>query len=170
MRAALEGYRFVLPQIEYRQKMILNVGEKTLELLYLKNAHSEADTAVWLPKERVLFSASVVVNNQFNIIRPWNTIPDIFATTTMFKALKPEFVVPGHGNPGTIKIYEDMERYYTLLIDRVGQMVKEGKSLDEIKKAVRMPEYDHWTAHDRIPGNIAAAYDVVVSKLVFKGD
>jgi cyclase len=170
MRTALEGYRFVLPQIEYRQKMTLNVGERTFELLYLKNAHSEADTAIWLPKERVLFSASVVVVNQFNILRPWVTIPDILAATKMFKGLNPEFVIPGHGTPGTIKIFEDMERYYALLVDRVGQMVKDGKSLDQIKKEVRMPEYDRWTAPDRIPANIEAAYDVIVSKALFKGD
>src|SRR5436309_4025301 len=58
MRAALEGYRFVAPQIEYRQKTTLNMGERTFELMYLKGVHSEADTAIWLPKERVLFSAS----------------------------------------------------------------------------------------------------------------
>jgi len=46
MRAALEGYRFVPPQIEYKQKMTLNVGERTFELMYLKGVHSEADTAV----------------------------------------------------------------------------------------------------------------------------
>src|SRR5207244_2087994 len=36
MRAALEGYRFVAPQIEYRQKTTLNMGERTFELMYLK--------------------------------------------------------------------------------------------------------------------------------------
>src|SRR5262245_39360074 len=35
MHAALEGYRFVPPQIEYKQKMTLNVGERTFELMYL---------------------------------------------------------------------------------------------------------------------------------------
>ena len=170
MRTALEGYRFIFPQIEYRQKMTLNVGERTFELLYLKSAHSEADTAIWLPKERVLFSASVVVANQFNVLRPWVTIPDILAATTMFKRLNPEFVIPGHGTPGTAKIFEDMEQYYALLVDRVGQMVKDGKSLDQIKKELRMPEYDHWMTKDRIPPNIEAAYDVVVSRAVFKGN
>src|SRR5262245_5715745 len=29
MRAAFEGYRFITPHIEYRQKMTLNVGERT---------------------------------------------------------------------------------------------------------------------------------------------
>ena len=114
MRAALEGYRFVLPQVEYRDRMTLNVGERTFELMYLKNVHSEADTAVWLPKERVLFSASGIVVDQINIFRPFVTIPDILAASKMLKALNPQFVVPGHGQPGTVKIFEDSEKYYAL--------------------------------------------------------
>ena len=118
------------------------MGERTFELLYLgSGAHSEADTAVWLPKERVLFSASVVVNGQFNVIRPWLTIPDILAATKMFKGLNPEFVIPGHGAPGTVKIFDDMERYYAVLVDRVDKMVKEGKSLEQIQQELKMPEY-----------------------------
>ena len=161
MRAALEGYRFIPPHIEYRQKMTLNVGERTFELMYLKGVHSEADTAVWLPKERVLFSASGIVVNQINILRPFVTIPDILAAAKMMKGLNPEFVIPGHGIPGTVKIFEDTEQYYALLLERVGKMVKEGKSLDQIKKEVRMPEYDHWATKERFPTNVEAAYRAV---------
>src|SRR5687768_1617002 len=164
MRKAVEGYRFVPPQIEYRQKMILNLGERTFELLYLKGVHSEADTAVWLPRERVLFSASAIVVDQFNILRPFVTIPDILAASKMMKALNPEVVVPGHGTPGTVKIFDDSEKYYALLVERVGKMVKEGKSLDEIKKELKMPEYDHWATKERFPTNVEAAYKVVTRK------
>jgi len=161
IRAALEGYRFVPPHIEYRQKMTLNVGERTFELLYLKGVHSESDTAVWLPKERVLFSASGIVVNQINILRPFVTIPDILAATKLMKGLNPEHVIPGHGIPGTVKIFEDTEKYYALLLDRVGAMVKAGKSLDEIKKEVKMPEYDHWATKERFPTNVEAAFKAV---------
>ena len=58
MAEAVKGYKMVVPQIEYRNRMTINLGERTFELLYLKNVHSEADTAIWLPKERVLFAAS----------------------------------------------------------------------------------------------------------------
>jgi cyclase len=160
-RAAFEGFRFVPPHIEYRNKMTLNVGERTSELFYLKGVHSEADTAVWLPKERVLFSASGIVVDQFNILRPFVTIPDILAAAKMMKGLNPEVVIPGHGTPGTVKIFEDTEQYFALLLERVGKMVKEGKSLDQIKKEVRMPEYDHWATKERFPTNVEAAYKVV---------
>lgn len=161
MRTALEGYRFVVPQVEYRGKMTLNVGERTFELLYQKGVHSEADSAVWMPKERVLFSASGIVVDQINILRPFVTIPDILAAAKMMKALNPEHVIPGHGQPGTVKIFEDTEKYYALLLERVGKLVKEGKSLDEIKKEVKMPEYSHWASQERFPTNVEAAYKAV---------
>jgi len=164
MGAAFQGYRMVLPHVEYRDRMTLSVGERTFELYYMKNVHSEADTAVWLPKERVLFSASAVVVEQFNVFRPNVNIPDILAAAKMMKALNPEFVIPGHGIPGTTKIFDDSERYYALLLERVGKLAREGKSLDEIQKTVKMPEYDGWASKDRFPGNIEAAYRAVHAK------
>jgi cyclase len=161
MRKALDGYRFVPPQVEYRGKMTLNLGERIFELLYLNRVHSEADTAIWLPRERVLFSASGIVVDQFNILRPFVTIPDILAASKMMKSLNPEIVVPGHGTPGTVKIFDDTEKYYALLVERVGKMVGEGKSLDEIKREVKMPEYDHWATKERFPSNVEAVYKVV---------
>jgi cyclase len=164
MKAALEGYRFITPHIEYRDKMTINLGGRVLELMYLKGVHSESDSAVWLPKERVLFSASAFVVNQVNILRPIVTIPDILAAGKMMKALNPEHVVPGHGTPGTVKIFEDGERYYALLMDRVGKLMKEGKSLDDIKKEVKMPEYASWGSQDRFPTNVDAAYRALGGK------
>jgi cyclase len=158
MKAALEGYRFIAPHIEYHDKMSINLGGRAIELMYLKGVHSEADSAVWLPKERVLFSASAYVVNQINILRPIVTIPDILAAGKMMKALNPEHVVPGHGTPGTVKIFEDGEQYYALLTERVGKLMKEGKSLDDIKKEVKMPEYASWGSQDRFPTNVDAAY------------
>src|SRR5947207_12151792 len=164
MKSALEGYKFIPPHVEYNQSMTLNVGERSFELKYMKGVHSEADTAVWLPKERVIFSASAFVANQINILRPFVTIPDILAAGKMMKSLNPEHVVPGHGTPGTVRIFEDGEKYYALLLDRVGAMVKAGKSLDDIKKEVKMPEYASWANQDRFPTNVDAAYRMVTAK------
>ena len=50
MGAAAKGYRLIAPHVEYRNQMTLNLGERTFQLYYLKNVHSEADTAIWLPK------------------------------------------------------------------------------------------------------------------------
>ena len=122
MDAAAKGYHLVTPQIEYRDKMTLNLGERSFQLFYLKNVHSEADTAIWLPKERVLFTAASVGVKRFNNLRPFVSIPDTLNAIKMMKGLNPEVVIPGHGEPGTVQILDNMERYYNLLLDRVKQM------------------------------------------------
>ena len=70
-------------------------------------------------------------------------------------------MIPGHGSPGTTKIFDDSERYYALLLERVGTMAREGKTLDQIKAEVKMPEYASYTSQDRMPTNIEAAYRAV---------
>ncbi|MBI3047847.1 MAG: MBL fold metallo-hydrolase [Acidobacteria bacterium] len=164
VRAAAEGYRLVTPYIEYHDRLTLHVGERTFELLRLRNAHSEADTAVWLPAERVLFAASVAIPNSLNNIRPFVTLADMLAAIKMMRALNPEVVVPGHGSFGTTQMFDENERYFGLLIERVGAMARQGKTLDQIQKELRMPEYSHWAYQERMPTNVDAAYRAVTQR------
>lgn len=164
IQAAAQGYRLVTPHIEYHEKMTLRVGERTFELLRLKNAHSEADTAVWLPQERVLFAASVAIPNSLNNIRPFVTLPDMLAAIRMLRSLNPDVVVPGHGSFGTTTIFDDNERYFALLTERVGALVRQGRTLEQIQKELRMPEYAGWAYQERMPTNIDAAYRAVTQQ------
>jgi cyclase len=158
MREAVQGYRMITPQIEYRNRMTINLGERTFELMYLKNVHSEADTAIWLPKERVLFAASAANVKSIINLRPFVRIPDVLASYKLMKSLNPEMVVPGHGPVSTTKIFDEYEAFYTLLLQRVGDMARQGKSLDDIKKELKMPEYADWEGQDRLGTNIDVAY------------
>ena len=53
------------------------------------------------------------------------------------------------------------QRARALLVERVGVMVRDGKSLDQIKRELRMPEYASWSYQERMPSNIEAAYRAV---------
>lgn len=164
IQAAAQGYRLVTPHIEYQEQMTLRVGERTFELLRLKNAHSEADTAVWLPQERVLFAASVALPGSLNNIRPFVTLPDMLAAIRTLRALNPDVVVPGHGSFGTTTMFDDTERYFALLTERVGALVRQGRTREQIQKELRMPEYAGWAYQDRMPTNIDAAYRAVTAR------
>ena len=161
MRAALEGSRMITPHIEYKDRMTINLGERTFELIYLKNVHSDADTAIWLPKERVLFASSAANVRRFLNLRPTVVIPDVLASYKLMKSLNPEIVVTGHGPPTTTKVFDEYEGFYTLLLKRVGDMAAQGKSLAEIKNELKMPEYADWHDQDRLGVNIDAAYKSV---------
>ena len=162
IQAAAQGFKLITPHIEYGEKLTIHLGERTFELLNLGTTHSLANTAVWLPNERVLFAASVAVPNQINTIRPHTNIPDMFKAMNMMKALNPEVVIPGHGLPGSAEIFDNYTRYLNLLLQRVGAMVNEGKTLDQIKAELRMPEYENLAGEkERLGNNIEAAYRTI---------
>ena len=158
MAKAAEGYQMITPQVEYSDKMTLRLGGKTIEILHLDNVHSGADSAVWLPEDGVLFAASATGPRRLNNIRPTVRIADIRRAMKMMKALNPEIVIPGHGAPGTAAMFDESEAYYTLLFERMNAMMRQGKSLDQIKVELKMPEYASWGNQDRIPNNIEIAY------------
>jgi hypothetical protein len=71
-------------------------------------------------------------------------------------------VVPAHGAPGTVQLLNDTDTFYDVLLDRVGKMMAEGKSLDEIKASLRLPEYESWSGgKERLDTNIEAAYRAI---------
>jgi cyclase len=158
MAEAVKGEKLMVPHIEYNGKTSLNVGERTFELIYLKNVHSEADTAVWMPKERVLFAASAAVVRGLQNLRPTVEIADVLASYKLMKSLNPEIVVTGHGQPTTTKVFDEYEAFFTLLTERVGEMAAKGSSLDQIKKELKLPEYADWAGQDRLGLYIDAAY------------
>jgi len=161
LHEAVQGYKLITPQIEYKDNMTIHLGERTFELMYLKNVHSEADTAIWLPKERVLFAASAANVRRMINLRPSVVIPDVLASYKLMKSLNPEIVVTGHGPVTTTKVFDEYEGFYTLLLKRVGEMASQGKSLAEIKKDLKMPEYADWHDQNRLDVNIEAAYRTV---------
>jgi cyclase len=109
----------------------------------------------------VLFAASAANVRWMINLRPQVRIPDVLASYKLMRSLNPEVVVPGHGPPSTTKIFDEYEAFYTLLMKRVGAMAAEGKSLADIKKELKMPEYADWAGQDRLGVNIDAAYKSV---------
>ena len=159
MKESFRGFRLVTPHVEFSDRLMLHMGDRTLELLQLKKIHSDADTAIWLPRERVLFSAATTAVKRFGFLRPFVTIESIKADIKMLKALNPDVVVPAHGRPGTVQLLDETDTFYDVLLDRVGKLVADGKSLDEIKKSLRLAEYQGWSGgRQRLDTNIEAAY------------
>lgn len=161
LREALKGEKLIVPHIEYKDRMTINLSERTFELIYLKNVHSFADTAIWMPKERVLFAAAAAVVRGLQNLRPSVVIADVLASYKLMKALNPEVVVTGHGPVTTTKTFDEYEGFFTLLLKRVGEMAAQGKSLAEIKTELKMPEYADWNGQDRFGLYIDAAWKVV---------
>jgi hypothetical protein len=141
--------------------MAVNLGrEDTRSSAHEEHAQRGGHCSLAAQGARAFFGAAAVPN-RFNNTRSFVTIPDLPNATKMMKALHPEIVIPGYGAPGAAKIFDDSDQYYELLLEKVTEMVRDGRSLGQIKQELRMPEYDNGMAKNRFPANIEAAYRAV---------
>lgn len=97
----------------------------------------------------MLFSAAVAAVKRFGFLRPFVTVENIKFDLKKLRALNPELVVPAHGRPTTVELLDETDKFYDVLLDRVGKQIAQGKSLDEIKKDPAYPSTQTGRAEKR---------------------
>jgi glyoxylase-like metal-dependent hydrolase (beta-lactamase superfamily II) len=94
--------RVVPPDITFRERMTITLGDRRLTLLYAGPAHSSSDMMMMVEPDGVLFAGDIVQNGRI----PFMNSDDV-STTQWLKALSevekldPKFIIPGHGRTST---------------------------------------------------------------------
>ena len=74
----------------------LNLGGRTLLIVHPGAAHSPGDLLVWLPKERVLFSGDLLVEDAVTMVVDGSS-GQLLKALAYIDSLQPSALVPGHG-------------------------------------------------------------------------
>lgn len=98
MKDKIVGTKATLPDKTFKDKMVLDLGDKKIELLYFGHAHEYDDIALWIPNEKILFAGDLAfyqrmlpifkITDTANWIELWDNI----------EALEANIVIPGHGD------------------------------------------------------------------------
>lgn len=132
----------------YGDKLVLNDGEREIDMLHFGWGHTAGDGYVWLPHERILATGDAAVNG------PRNKLLDADLENWP-KALKraielnPEHVLPGHGEPGGIEILRGQRQFLLDLCAAVEKQADEGKTPDQMQ--ITLPKADQWWFPDSRP-------------------
>jgi glyoxylase-like metal-dependent hydrolase (beta-lactamase superfamily II) len=76
----------------------LNLGGTVIEFKHRKGGHTPGDALVWLPQKNVLFSGDVVYVDRVLGLHPVSSTKTWLDSFAMIDQLKPQTIVPGHGN------------------------------------------------------------------------
>jgi len=160
----LEGVDFVEPDELYDDRMVLDLGDVTVELLHFGLAHTRGDQVVFLPEERVLFGGDLLENRIFPIV-PWFPPQDVDVSGSRWievlgrlEDLEPAVVVPGHGEVTGPALIGQVRAY----LEDVRNRVKSASGTVEEVKAALEPEiragYPGWDAPEWIGFAIECFY------------
>ncbi len=94
--------RVVPPDITFRDRVTIALGDRRLTLLYAGPAHSSSDVMMMVEPDGVLFAGDIVQNSRV----PFMNSDDVsttqwLAALTEVEKLDPKFIIPGHGKAST---------------------------------------------------------------------
>src|SRR5438128_9058048 len=128
------------PNVTYSKKKVLDLGGREVQLLFLGRGHTNGDTVVFLPKEKIVCTGDLMESQlaymgdaQFD---EW------IATLDALKKLDFETDLPGHGAPfkdkGLITAYQG---YLRDLMKQVADLRKQGIPAEAAAQKVDLTAY-----------------------------
>jgi len=132
--------RAYLPSITFSERLSLYLGGvprgTRIDLLYFGPAHTDGDAVVYFPDEKVAFIGDLLfIGRDFLIHRHKNG--SSFGLVKVLKAIQnldAEIFVHGHGDLASKKDIQNLIQSVEEKQIRVQALVKEGKTLDQVKK------------------------------------
>lgn len=137
----LQEIKVTPPNVTYDDKKVLDLGGREVQLLFLGRGHTNGDTFVYLPKEKIVCTGdmlesgpSYMGDGQFS---EW------IAALEKLKALDAELVLPGHGAP-----FKDakahiiaFQGYLRDIVKQVGDLRRQGITAEAAAQKVDLSAY-----------------------------
>jgi cyclase len=128
------------PTMTYSSKMTIYQGAREIQLLFLGRGHTQGDTIVYLPKERIVCTGDMM---ETQLAYMGNAMFDEWITTLdAVKELGFDTALPGHGVPfhdkALITAYQSYIRDY---ITKLTELRKQGLSPEEAAQKVDLTSH-----------------------------
>ena len=155
------------PTHTFHRRMSLWFGDREAQVIHAGRSHTAGDTAVWLPKDRVLFAGDIVEYGATPYcgdahFKDWPT------TLAFLRQLAPERMVPGRGRALMSReecedAIEGTRAFTSDLFARVQSGVAKGwdlKAIYDDTMGFMRPKYGRWVIFEHcMPFNVTRAYD-----------
>lgn len=105
-----------IPQVTFKRKMKMELGDKVVQLYYPGHAHSPDNIVAYVPSERVLFGGCMVKSKKAG--KGYLGVADVEEWPKTLDRVRKrfgdaEYVIPGHGKYGGLDLFEDTVRIVT---------------------------------------------------------
>jgi cyclase len=128
------------PTMTYSSKMTVYQGQREIQLLFLGRGHTQGDTVVFLPKERIVCSGDLM-ESQLAYMGD-AMFDEWIATLDALKKLDFDTVLPGHGVPFHEKsLITAYQSYLKDLMAKVAELRKQGLSAEETAQRVDLTSH-----------------------------
>ena len=125
--------------------MTFYLGDKEIRVLYFGAAHTNGDSILFVPQDRIVYVSELYFSDQFLYINDGYGVSWL-KTLDAIEALPADIFIPGHGPiPNDPKeTRQGLHRFRQILVDLRDAVAKEiarGATEDQAAAAVELPQY-----------------------------
>jgi cyclase len=146
------------PSEGFADRLEVRLPADVLHLEHFGPAHCEGDIVIWLERAGVVFLGDLFFHGRF----PWFGDCDLdgwIATLDRVLGMDASIVIPGHGEPATLREARAFRDLLAAVRDAVAQAIARGASEDAAVAEVVLADYAGMSRYKEwMPFNIRAAY------------
>ncbi len=159
-----------------RKRWYIRMNDEPIEIIYQPAAHSDADSFVFFRKSDVVAAGDVLDTTRFPVIdvaRGGSIQGEIDALNRLIDLAVPPgpfiyegvgtYVIPGHGRPCEQLDVVDYRDMVVVVRDVIADLIKQGKTLDQIKAA--HPALPYETEYGKQEGSTSQFVESVYKSL-----
>ena len=144
------------PHITYSERMTLSFDGRMIELIHPGVAHSNGDTLLYLPEEKILFAGDILFNHIFPPI--FGSSAGWIATIERLEKMAIETIVPGHGYIATKKELVDLKECLIALRSQVKDCFDRNLTPEQATNEIDIP-YLEWPRSERLGQDVRVIYE-----------
>lgn len=147
--------------ITFERDFTLDLGDIRVRFLLVGPTHTKGDTAFFVEGDNVLFAGDVVMNNSFLAATPVSSMKAWLTAFDTLEALKPQTIVPAHGEVGPGAIIGTNRAVMQAVQARARALKAEGKSADEVATTVQaefQAQHPNWPRANGLAAAARSAY------------
>jgi len=149
----------VLPDILFDNRLVLQLGGRSVELLYLGAGQNKGDTLIYFPHARALHTGGVFHNRSWANTSYTPSFEGWIDVLLKMQDFDADTFLPPHG---PIAKAEDLAAFTQFIRDLTAEVkaaVDAGMSLDEMLRTLVFDQYSDWRGYERRERNLTAIYE-----------
>lgn len=151
------------PDIGYKDRMVVTLGGKKVEMIYTGKNHSDDMSVLYFPAEKAVFIVDFIAVKRLPYrYMDGGIFPDWIDSIKAVETIDFETFAPGHGIIGTKQDVTDHRQYIEDLVTAVAKGIKEDKSVEALQKTITLDKYKTWNQYNAWRAeNIAGMYRIL---------
>ena len=124
--------RLTTPDKTFTDQLVVDLGSLRVELRNLGPAHSPGDIVAWLPEKQLVITGDVAFHQRLLPIFEHTDTAAWIETWPVLEALKPMYLIPGHGDPTSLAEVTKYTRDYLVhLRGKIEEVLDDGGELQQ---------------------------------------